>query len=73
MYTYFANDLRRLCIVYSSQILLHGCIVISFLIEKIAVFAEYNILLQCINARLLCKVDCQDIKISLVKNLKFLL
>lgn len=72
-WTNLANNLRRLRIINCTKVLLHGCVVIPTLIQKIAVFAIDGILLQRIDANLLSKVDSQDVEVAFIENFKPLL
>ena len=71
--TYLSDDLRRLCVVDSLQILLHGCIVISFLIQEVTIFAVDDVLLGVVDAELLRKVYGKNVEMALIQYLKFLL
>ena len=69
----FPNDLRRLSVVDSTQVLLHSCIVVALLIQKVAILAKNDVLLYDIDSRLLRKIDGKDVEVALVQDLKFLL
>jgi hypothetical protein len=71
--TNLANNLRWLCAINRSKILLHGCIIIASLVQEVTVLAVDGILLQRIDANLLRKVDCKNVEIALIKNLELLL
>ena len=73
IYGYLSNDLRRLCVINGAQVLLHGGIVVSPLIQEVSILAIDGILLQRIDSNLLREVDCQNVKIALVQNFKLLL
>ena len=69
----FSKYLRRLCDVNCSKILLHGCIVIPFLIQVISIFTKYDILRGLINTCFLSNIDGKNVKIPLIQNLQLLL
>lgn len=68
-----ANDLRWLRVVDGSQILLHCRVVVSLLIQEVAVLSEDDILLDLVGTKLLGQVDGVDVEIPLVENLQLLL
>ena len=67
------NHLGWFGVVNSPQILLHGCIIVAFLVEEIAILSEDNILLNLVCPGLLSEIDRVNIQISLIENLEFLL
>lgn len=71
--TNLANNLGWLSIINRPQILLHGSVIVSTLVQEIAVLAVDSILLKRIDADLLRKIDSQDVEVALVKNLQPLL
>lgn len=71
--TNLANNLRRFGVVNGPKILLHSSIIIPALVQEIAVLAVNGVLLQCIDADFLCKIDGQNVEIALVENLQSLL
>jgi hypothetical protein len=56
-FAYFSDDLRWLSIVNGFEILLHGGIVITFLVQEIAIFSVDDVLLGVVDSKFLCKVD----------------
>ena len=70
---YLSNDLRRLGVVDSLEILLHGRIIVLLLVEEVAVFAIDHVLLRGINSEFLCEVDGEHKKIALVQQIELLL
>lgn len=71
--THLANDLGWLGIVNGPQVLLHGSVIVTPLVQEITILAIDGILLQSIDTNLLGKVDSQDVKIALVQDLEPLL
>lgn len=70
---YLANDLRRFSVVDRPEVLLHGRIIVAFLVKKITILAIDGILLQRIDSGLLRQIDGENVKIALIKNFEFLL
>ena len=68
-----SDDLRWLGIVDGSEVLLHRSVVVSFLIEIIAIFPEDDVLLYFVDSFFLCEIDGKDIEIPFIQNLQFLL
>lgn len=71
--TNLANNLRWFGIIDSPQILLHSSVIVSTLVQEVAVLAVDGILLKRINADLLRKIDSQDVEVSLVEDFQPLL
>lgn len=71
--SYLTNDLRWLCVVDRLQVLLHGTIVLSLLIQMVSILPENNILLLRFHARLLRQIDGKGEEIPLIENLEALL
>ena len=58
---YLSYHLRRLCIIDGFQILLHCCIVVTFLMQVIPIPTQNHVALSVINASFLSKIDGQYI------------
>lgn len=63
---YLANNLRWLCVIDGSKILLHGCVIITPLVQKVAILPVNSVLLQRINPNFLCEVDSKDVEVALI-------
>ncbi len=71
--THLPNNLRRLCIVDGSKILLHRCVIVTFLVEVVPILSVDYVLLCDVYASFLGKINGQKIKVSLVEDVKLLL
>jgi hypothetical protein len=69
----FPDNLRGLGIVNCAKVLLHRSIVVSFLVEVIAILPEDNILLNFVDPSLLCEIDRKYVEVSFVQDLELLL
>ena len=58
---YLSYDLGRLCIINGFQILLHCCVIVTFLMEVIPIPTQNHVALSGINASFLSKIDGQYI------------
>ena len=61
-----SEDLRRLSVVDCSKILLHGGIIIAFLIEVVSIFAKDDILCGGIHACFLRNIYSKNVEVSLI-------
>ena len=59
--TYLSYDLGRLCVINGFQILLHRCVIVTFLMQVIPIPTQNHIALSGINAGFLSKIDGQYI------------
>lgn len=71
--TNLADNLGWLGIINRPQILLHSSIIVTTLVQEVAVLAINGILLKRVDANLLRKIDRQNVEIALVKDLQSLL
>lgn len=58
---YLSYDLGRLCIIDGFQILLHRCVIVTFLMQVIPIPTQNHVALSGINASFLSKIDGQYI------------
>ena len=58
---YLSYHLRRLCVINGFQILLHRCIIVTFLMQVITIPTQNHVTLSGINASFLSKIDSQHI------------
>ena len=58
---YLSYDLGRLCVINGFQILLHCCIIVTFLMQVIPIPTQNHVALSGINAGFLSKIDGQYI------------
>ena len=58
---YFSYHLRRFCIINGFQILLHRCVIVTFLMQVIPIPTQNHVALSGINASFLSKIDGQYI------------
>ena len=58
---YLSYDLGRLCVINRFQILLHCCLIVTFLMQVIPIPTQNHVALSGINAGFLSKIDGQYI------------
>lgn len=73
LYPHLSNNLGWLRVINSAKILLHCRVIVSLLVEKVAILAVDGILLQSLNPDLLRKVNSQHVEVALVEDFEFLL
>ena len=69
----FPDNLRGLGVVNCAKVLLHRSVIVSLLVEVIAILPEDNILLDFVDPILLCEIDSKNVKVSFVQDLELLL
>ena len=69
----FPDNLRGLGVVNCAKVLLHRSVVVSFLVEVVAILPEDNVLLDFVDPILLCEIDSKYVEASFVQDLELLL
>ena len=69
----FSDNLRGLGVVNCAKVLLHRSVIVSFLIEVIAILPEDDILLDFVDPIPLGEIDSKYVEVSFVQDLELLL
>lgn len=65
--------MRRLRVVDGFEILLHGTIVVCFLIEIVSILAIDDVLMHDVQVGLQRQVDGKNVQVALIQDIKLLL
>lgn len=59
--THLSNNLRRLRVVDGSEVLLHRCVIVTFVIKVVTILSVDNVLLCDVDASFLGEVNRQNV------------